>query len=301
MALTVTQLNEKLDRLFDLRVSGKTLTGNEVKEVAFYRDLLNEYFAQRASGGITPEYLREFSVRFEEAETLYLATLSSGVRLGQVEVVDQKTLEKPVLNETVIDPSNVNKSIRDIQTAGKDVEDGTKTQEFSKLEGTFNEFSNSALFIETIKTTIAQSTEPRPIAVNAPAPPTVNQDAGFTIASIETLKSDVSQILQTGEIQIVRTVELGTYKSAVYNDPESAVRATAIKQDSLDPTVSLIAEAVNPYNVTGAQLDILQNNLALEAESLVTQFEIAAEIQEFEQVQLAQEQSAAVESFSAGG
>jgi hypothetical protein len=301
MALTVIQLNEKLDRLFDLRVSGNTLTGNEVKEVAFYRDLLNEYFAQRASGGITPDFLREFSVRFEEAETLYLATLSSGVRLGQVEVVDQKTLEKPALNETVIDPSNVNKTIRDIQTAGKDIEEGTKTQEFSKLEGTFNEFSNSALFIETIKTTIAQSVEPIPVAVNTPVPPTVNQDAGFTIASIETLKSDVSQILQTGEIQIVRTVELGTYKSAVYNDPESAVRATAIKQDSLDPTVSLIAEAVNPYNVTGAQLDILQNNLALEAESLVTQFEIAAEIQEFEQVQLAQEQSAAVESFTGGG
>jgi hypothetical protein len=303
---------EELLELRERRLSGEKLTTQQYTELGLYRDLLNEYVqnqrkAERAlsisaskesvaaARDIQANETKRLQLDFAEAAARFTAITSGNEPLVPVEVVDQKTPEKPVVNETVIDPSNFNKTIRDIQVAGKDIEEGTKTQEFSKLEGTFNEFSNAALFIETIKTTIAQSVEPRPIAVTEPVQPTVNQDAGFSLASIETLKSDVSQILQTGEIQIVRTVELDIFNSSLYgNDVETSIRATSIKQDSLDPTVQLINTQLNPFTVTEAQL-------ATEALVLLSVAETSAELAEIRQDQLFEEQASAVESFSGGG
>lgn len=294
MALTVTQLNEKLDRLFDLRLSGNKLTVGEIKEIEYYRELLSEYFAQRAAGGITNEYLRDFSERFQQAEALYTAA-QTGTNLFRDLPVQPATPQPPVRIDNDIDPSNPTKFIRDVQNTGQNLEDATKTQEFSKLQGVFNEFSNAPTFIETIKNTIAQNVEPIPVAVTEPVPLVINADAGFSTSSIEILKNDVSQILQTGEIQIEKTVELNIFAAGIYGeDAETAIRATSIKQDTLDPTVQLINTAINPFTVT-------TNQLAQEALILVSVAETGAALAEFEQNQLLAEQSAAVESFSGGG
>jgi hypothetical protein len=309
------QFQNKVDELLALRerkLSGEKLTTQQYTELGLYRDLLNEYVQNQrkedrllsisaakesvaAARDLQAAETKRLQVEFAAAAERFTAITSGNAPLVPVEVVDQKTPEKPVVNETVIDPSNFNKTIRDIQVAGKNIEEGTKTQEFSKLEGTFNEFSNAPLFIETIKNTIAQAVEPIPVAVTEPVPPTVNPDAGFSIASIETLKSDVSQILQTGEREIVRTVELDIFNANVYGtDVETGIRAVSIKQDTLDPTVELIRTAQNPFTVTQAQL-------AAQSIALLTQQELAAEIAQFEQVELREEQASAVESFTGGG
>jgi hypothetical protein len=315
------QFNLKAEELLALRErknSGEKLTAQQYSELGLYRDLLNAYVQNKrkedrlitinaakeavaAARDIQAAETKRLQIEFAEKAALFTALTSGKGPLVPTETVEQKAPAKPVLVETPINPTNVNQSIRDIQNTGKGVEEATKTQEFSKQEGIFNEFSSSVAFIETIKTTVAQSSEKTLIAVSAPVPVVVNQDAGAILSSIETLKTDVSQILQTGEVQIQRTVQLSTINSAVYSDPESAVRAIPVKQDSLDPAVQLIQTENNPYNITGSQLDILQNQLAVESINLITQAEVAAQIQEFEQTQLYEEQAAAVETFTGGG
>jgi hypothetical protein len=309
------QFNLKAEELLALRErknSGEKLTAQQYNELALYRDLLNAYVQNKrkedrlitinaakeavaAARDIQAAETKRLQIEFAEKAALFTALTSGKEPLVPTETVEQKPPAKPVLVETPIDPTNVNQSIRDIQNTGKGVEEATKTQEFSKQEGIFNEFSSSVAFIETIKTTVAQSSEKTLIAVSAPVPVVANQDAGAILSTIETLKTDVSQILQTGEIQIQRSVQLDVFNSSVYGqDVESSVRVIPVKQDSLDPTVQLIATAQNPYTVT-------QTQLAAESIILLNQAEIADVIAQKEQIQIVEEQAAAVDSFTGGG
>lgn len=296
MALTRLELETKLNRLFDLRSAyqqGEKLTISQFKEIGYYRELLNEWFTQNASfAGITASFTVQFSLRFETAESQYIA-IETGTNLSAPEaVVPSQTPSAPVRIENNIDPANPLQSIRNFIAAGQSVEQGTKQQDFSREQGVFNEFSVSATFIETIKNTIAQQVD-RSLVV-AVAPVTVISVESSLTATIELIKSDVAQIIQSGEREIDRPVQLDVFTSDVYGDVESSIRTISIKQDSLDPRTELIRTAQNPFTVTQAQL-------ATEALVLLSVQEAASQLREFEKNQLFEEQAAAVESFTGGG
>ena len=204
--------------------------------------------------------------------------------------------QKPIQNNVEFDASNVNKTISDIQAAGLDVEDGTKREDFSRQEGVFNEFSVAATYFETLKTTIAQSVSGTQAFTSIAVTNRDTTDSASQAATIDTLKNDVSQLIQEGEKLVEKDALLNSRETAFYRDDlETVFRALGIKQDTLAPTTVFRSSEVNVYNLSAQEI-LTENPEFVQAEIFIAEQQAAQQTEE-----IAEQISGAVETFSAGG
>lgn len=198
------------------------------------------------------------------------------------ETVPRPTPQEPVQSTVAFDAGNVNQTVIDIQIAGQDVETGTKRLTLTRETGVFNEFSVSADFLETIKTTIAQSAGAAAITTTPVG--AVVLDGADQTATLETIKTDVSQLIQSGEQLIPSTANLSTKTGGVYrNDIESVYDALGIKQDVLSPLTVFQSATVNVFGFApgdvfnlGSTQDLIETQLVSE-QQLTSNFEIATD------------------------
>jgi hypothetical protein len=283
------QFNLRSAELLALRErkqAGEELSAGEYATLGLYRDLLNAFVQQQR---IADRKANNEANKEAVAAARDLAELNNAATLEKFAGIeaefnalyrDKPDLfppedeikapppEKPVETVVEFDPSNPQKTVQDIQNAGKDVEEGTKKTDFTRQEGVFNEFSSSTDLIESLKSTVAQTTEK---SANIGETSAVFQNDGGIVQSsgIESLKDKVSQLIDENERLIDRPVQLDIFSSGFYaNDIETNIRALGIKQNTLDPATVLFRTESNQYSVP-FQL------VAAQSVQLVTEAELA--------------------------
>jgi len=296
--MTKEEFTIAIEELFALRKrnkAGEKLAGAEYKKLEYFRDILNSFLDQKASGGqLTVNERNALIVRYEEANALYLA--AEGGALTQP-LTPPPVKQAPVLTPSTdvkLDVANPQQYIREITTTGKSVEDGTKAGGASQLEGQVNEYSIIPDFIETIKSTIAQEDDGvLKLAVEPVVSNEVVDDVGI-VTLAETLKSDVAQLIATEETLIDRKPLLFTQGVGIYVDLESQLSIFNVKQDTLDSRNIFVDETVNAYDIPETYLGEVQVQLSAAVA-------VAAEALAEYKAQLTEEQAVAIETYSGGG
>jgi hypothetical protein len=296
--MTPEEFNIEIQKLFDLRENkkaGETLTVAESKQLGYFRDVLNAFYAAKNSvEGITREARKKLIAQYEEANALYLAKESGEPTAPPTPPVETVAPTLNIVTIDKLDPTNSGKYIRDAIAIGQDVDTATKSQEVSKQEGLVNEYAIIPNFIEELKNSIAQETDNTPVLAVDTTIATEVTDSGTSITLAETLKTDVAQIIAENELLIVTEHPLYVRGTGIYTDLESQLSIFNVKQDTLDTTTIFVDTEVNVYDLPETYLgEVQQQVLAVN--------KVTEEAFQAYQTALAAEQATAIESYSGGG
>lgn len=291
---------EKFDALIQQIESYKTktepLTAAEVQFVDHYSKLYNTYvIANSSHSGISSNSYITLIDQADKLKELYALQLGNAPLFTYEPPVEKSEPTVGTVIDVKLDPTNPTKYINELVAAGSDVDQGTKVEDVSRLQGTVNEYSSPVTLIEAVKQQVAQQAG-TPIVLTTE---TATVPEGVSTDTVELLKAQVSQLLQEGEIAIVPEVVFNKNELPLYSGKgnlEGQLEIFNMKLDSFDPNTKFVHDSPDPYDK-----DTLDMYTAKAGIELLTAQELAAELEKIQQQQLVEEQAAAVESFTGGG